>query len=360
MRVFFTALAAGVSATTTNDGSAHTRQMMCRQGGRSNITHLAWKGSSCNHWQTVEEAKQEAYNYLRDNVMAFDLPFLQTLGFHENNRTDVDGLADGLIGPTIEYAIQAKIKFAYTDALPRHIWNEYVLNYAILNEGRTNIRRLLWERLIDPLFLTQNNDTDDDTDNEHRTVPETVKILNTKMWKMLAPVGCECIVFVSGQAPAILDPMSVLTFGFASCTGLAVLFVQALRAAGVPARVAGTAAWNGVPEKGNHNWVEVWTGAGPSSSSSSELQCNECGWSFLEPSPAQDIVDTVDRNPCERWFCQPDRMAGGTEFYASRLEHYDTTFPIAWEWSNHDVPAVDRTNYYQSVCSQCGTSAKTE
>ena len=102
MRVFFTALAAGVSATTTNDGSAHTRQTMCRQGGRSNITHLAWKGSSCNHWQTVEEAKQEAYNYLRDNVMAFDLPFLQTLGFHENNRTDVDGLADGLIGPTIE------------------------------------------------------------------------------------------------------------------------------------------------------------------------------------------------------------------------------------------------------------------
>lgn len=355
---------------------------------RSNRTHLVWQKDeeerfepssstmdSCGcYWQTVEDAKKEAYYYLLNNVMAFDLPFLQTLGFSNddsNNRTDVDGLADGLIGPVIEYAIRAKIEFAYTDVLPRHIWNEYVLNYANLNEGRTNIRRLLWERLIEPLFLHNSSSSitssTADNDNEHRTVAETARILNAQMWQRLAPVGSECLVFVSSQTPAIFDPMSVLSFGFASCTGLAVLFVQALRAAGIPARVVGTPAWNGVREHGNHNWVEVWTGS--SSFSYSESQQHPCdddccnGWAFLEPSPAQAIVDTVDRNPCERWFCQPDRVVNGTEFFAARLEFINTStyFPLAWEWENRNVPAVNRTKYYQTICSQCGTdSSSTE
>ena len=44
----------------------------------------------------------------------------------------------------------------------------------------------------------------------------------------------------------------------ASCTGLSVLLVDALRAAGIPARFAGTPAWH--DDRGNHSWVEVWIG----------------------------------------------------------------------------------------------------
>ena len=71
------------------------------------------------------------------------------------------------------------------------------------------------------------------------------------------------------KTPLIMDVMSTITFGFASCTGVSIMFVDALRAVGVPARLVGTPAWNGMIQNGNHNWVEVYTGP-------------EAGWSFME------------------------------------------------------------------------------
>ncbi|MBZ0213500.1 MAG: transglutaminase-like domain-containing protein, partial [Nitrospirae bacterium] len=44
--------------------------------------------------------------------------------------------------------------------------------------------------------------------------------------------------------------------GMATCTGLSVMLVEACRAVGVPARVAGIHSW---PVRGgNHTWVEIW------------------------------------------------------------------------------------------------------
>ena len=42
----------------------------------------------------------------------------------------------------------------------------------------------------------------------------------------------------------------------ATCTGLSIMLVEACRAVGVPARMAGIASWPG--RGGNHTWVEVW------------------------------------------------------------------------------------------------------
>ena len=70
------------------------------------------------------------------------------------------------------------------------------------------------------------------------------------------------VVFKSSQTPLIYDPMSAIVFGFASCTGekqrengvimrqencsgVSILFADALKSAGIPARVAGTPSWNG-------------------------------------------------------------------------------------------------------------------
>ena len=44
--------------------------------------------------------------------------------------------------------------------------------------------------------------------------------------------------------------------GMATCTGLSIMLVEACRAVGVPARLAGIASWPG--RGGNHTWVEVW------------------------------------------------------------------------------------------------------
>lgn len=261
--------------------------------------------------------------------MPFDKPNMETLGFVSDEDVDVDGLDSGLVGPTVKLALDAKVQYPWTDALPQDIFYEYVLNYANVNEARSNWRPLL-HGVVEPML----------NESSATTIPEAVRVINTKLWKALARRDDECIVFQSGQTPLIFDPMSVIAFGYASCTGLAILFVNALRAAGIPARLVGTPAWKRRREEGNHNWVEVMAEDGR--------------WYFLEPSPAQETVDTLERDPCERWFCQADRFPGA-EVYAARLDRSkaDTHYPMAWEWNSTDVPGENRTDYYVEVCSKC-------
>jgi Transglutaminase-like superfamily len=310
---------------------------------RSNDTHISWKCNDdpqikqqrsllwCTNgcWiQTRAEAEHDAIKFLRNNVMAFDLAKLETLGFATDTDAP-DGLDYGLIGPSIKLALDTKANFTWTDDLPRGIFYEYVMSYAHTNEGRTNWRPLL-KQAVDPLILSA------------ASINDVVVALNTHIWTVLAPSRTDSIVFVGGQTPLIFDPMSVIAFGYASCTGLAVLFASALRAAGVPARVVGTPAWLGQRDNGNHNWVEVY---------------DDGEWKFMEPSPKQATIDSLERNPCERWFCHKDRFneTVTTPVYAARLDHSrnKTTYPLAWEWASKDVPGDDRTEYYTDVCSKC-------
>lgn len=324
------------------------------------------KEDTCHWWRNTTQVEIEAYQFLRQHVMTFDVPYLQTMGFSmdipEESR-NIDGLGNGLIQPVIHLALQAQQDFAYARTVPKHLWQEYVLNYAHLNEGRTSIRKLLRKRLIEPLLLPYQHTV---------TLMEAVRLINTNMWWMLSPhhnnnnnnTNSLTIQFVPGQTPAIFDPMSVLVYGYASCTGLAILLAEALRTAGIPCRVTGTAAWNGNRTHGNHNWVEVWTGYCHNNDTANTINPNRCSchenkedcideWSFLEPSPGQLIVDTLDRDPCERWFCHPTKFLG-TQTYAARLiSTNNISFPMAWEWQNRDVPAVNRTLYYQQICAQC-------
>jgi hypothetical protein len=366
---------------------ATTASRLDPRRSKRRTTTTAMNGGGYLIVQTIEDAKREAYQYLRDHVMSLDLQYLETLGFHDdgndeddddddssltdnNNNTAVvpplittpDGLANGLVQQVVNVSLQAKIDFVHADLLPRSIWQQYVLNYGHLNEGRVNVRRLLRDRLIEPLLLlgrsTTTNNEDNYTNHNRTTtslsLADTVRLINRSMWRMLAPTGTDAIRFVAGQTPAIFDPASVLAFGYASCTGTSILFAEALRAAGIAARVAGTAAWNGQQENGNHNWVEVYDIEDGGND-------NEAKWKFLEPSLGADdnrVVESIDDDPCSRWFCNAERMENGTMVYAAALEqrqrNNDTYFPLAWQWDCRAVPAVDRTDYYRSVCSSCG------
>lgn len=334
---------------------------------RSNTTHIAWKrfrGTAAlaipttERWlrneensfyckiESLEQSMHEAYRYLQSNLVAFDRPFSETLGFHsgKNDTPGPDGLGYGLVNETITYALQCKILYSFTDDLPFEIWAEYVLNYFHLNEARSNWRPILFDKLS-PLLVSQG----DELSHVH-SISEVVRLVNTHMWKILAVFsGRPVISFVAGSTPLIFDPMSVLVFGYASCTGLSILFASALRSLGVPSRVAGTPAWFGHREEGNHNWVEVW---------------QDGVWYFVEPSPAvssPDDVDTIQRDPCTRWFCHSSRWnstAYMTQAYAARSEwsneHSSTHFRLAWEWHNTDVPGENRTAYYMDNCAFCG------
>jgi len=93
--------------------------------------------------------------------------------------------------------------------------------------------------------------------------------------------------------------MSTIVYGYASCTGVSILYADALRAVGVPARIVGTPAWNADVSHGNHNWVEVYLGT--------QAYGNADGWYFIEASPAGPGESFS--NPCDKWFCNPGHFA---------------------------------------------------
>lgn len=303
--------------------------------------------------QSLQDAKKDAWTFLRTHIMEFDRPKLHTLGFRGGSDTSIttnnaapDGLDQGLIGPTIDLALKAKMEYPWTDALPQEVFYEYVLNYANLNEGRSNWRPLLWDALHPLIKQDQGSDSSSLTPND------VVRMVNKKLWSSLPTPHNNTIYFKHGLTPLIFDPFSIMVFGYASCTGLAILFVDALRAVGIAARVVGTPAWNSHPERGNHNWIEVYN-------------IDNDKWIFLEPSANQTNVDDLTTNPCSKWFCNaalfPPKEGGGkddnnqTSVFSARLmfSATKTYYPLAWEPECQDVPGEDRTDYYQEVCSQC-------
>eukprot|EP01083_Nonionella_stella_P099834 280843_1 len=129
--------------------------------------------------------------------------------------------------------------------------------------------------------------------------------------------------------------MSILLFGYASCTGLSIFFVNILRTVGIPARLGGTAAWNGKEENGNHSWIEVW-------------DSDDGKWHIMESKPASgDHGDRDLYDPCQWWFCNKDKVED-TMFWAARLDQEKSgsvIFPMAWDMDNLGVVGEDRTMF---------------
>ena len=303
--------------------------------------------------QTRKDAEKTCMSFLKNNIMPFDEPFLETMGFSvDDDVVDTDGLGNGLVGPTVSLALDAKIRYKWTDDLPLDIFLNYVLNYANLNEARTNWRPLLVDALkFNESDLYQNSLTSPKTKPEESNlnITSVTTWVNKHLWTKLARREDQPIYFKSSLTPLIFDPMSTISFGYASCTGTSILFCNALRAVGVPARVAGTPAWYGNRTQGNHNWVEVFVPKSEEDGGGGE-------WKFLEPSPALPHVDTLDNDPCDRWFCDPTRFPASKVFAATlSSQHSSETgyFPLGWEWNCRDVPAIDRTDYYARVCGSC-------
>ena len=139
--------------------------------------------------------------------------------------------------------------------------------------------------------------------------------------------------------------MSTMLFGYASCTGVSILYIDALRTLGIPARLVGTPGWNGSVANGNHNWVEVWLGNDDSE-----------GWKFIEGLPAGGSSETF-QDPCDKWFCSEANFDDNqkTKVYAAQYSDTEISFPMAWDLENLDIPGIDRTKYYHDSCKSCGS-----
>lgn len=302
-------------------------------------------------FQTKKEFQSEVITYLYSNLMPFDVLNAESLGFPpvanitnyiDGNNDDnalfslPDGLSNGILEPTMNISFYAKETYPWTKQITKKMYFEYVVNFANVNEARTNWRTIfhdLVQPIIQPLISKPNI-----------TVKQVVQELNDQIWTLGASYSqSKSIIFKHGQTPLIYDPMSVLLFGYASCTGLSIFFVNILRTVGIPARLAGTAAWNGSVENGNHSWIEVW-------------DCDTGKWYIMETKPASGNHDGVDLyDPCQWWFCNKEKVEG-TEFWAARLDKGgagDVVFPMAWDLENKGVVGEDRTSFMRDICSGC-------
>lgn len=266
----------------------------------------------------------ESMQYLRDNLALFDEINKGSLGFVTSDPLAVN---EGIANRGTNISLQVRSLYQWAAAVPKDIYLEYVLPFSNVNEARTN-----WRELLFPIVQKILTETGDDLDKYSTT--NVVTAVNNALWT--GAMGKD-IIFKSSQTPLIYDPMSVLAFGYGSCTGVSIFFIDALRSVGIPSRLAGTPAWNGIPQNGNHNWLEVWD---PSS-----------GWQFIEGAPAGGGETLQD--PCDKWFCSPSNM-DGTELFAARfLQSEPIRYPMAWDLGNTEIPGENRTAYYHTACSAC-------
>jgi len=221
---------------------------------------------------------------------------------------DLRTLNPDYIVENVRLALGARREFTWARDVPEDIFLNDVLPYAVLDEPRDPWRAEFLAKLR-PVVAGC------------KTRREAILAVNAAL-KGITGVDYN----TKRQAPN-QSPTDSMRQGMASCTGLSILLVDAFRAVGIPARIAGCATW--VTVQGNHNWVEVW----------------DNGWHFTEYYP-----DTKGLN--HSWFLEraayadPERPE--TRIYATSWVSTGQAFPLVWSPRQRDVQAIDRTSAYHA------------
>lgn len=220
---------------------------------------------------------------------------------------DLQSLSAELLRENVDYAYRAWNESRWKDRVPKDVFLNDVLPYASINERRDQWRRDFFER-FSPLV------------KEAQTPSQAAALLNQKIFGLLK------VHYSTKRAKANQSPYESTESGLASCTGLAVLLVDACRAVGVPARFVGVPMWS--DDSGNHSWVEVW----------------DQGWHYT--GAAEPNGDKLDSG----WFGGRASTAHRDEplhaIYAVSYRRTPTQFPMVWARRNRDVWAVNVTDRY--------------
>lgn len=223
-------------------------------------------------------------------------------------RGDRDTMSLELLREDVAYACKAREVFPWTKELPDSIFLNEVLPYAVVDEVRDSWRGDFFDRFM-PCVA------------DCRTMREAAEAVNRAI---VERVGVE---YNTQREKTNQSPAESMRQHMASCTGLSVLLVDALRAVGIPARFVGTAAWH--DNRGNHSWTEVWF---------------DGGWHFTEY-----YFPGYDR----AWFLadagqatEGDRMHA---IYAVSFRPTGDWFPMVWNESSREVHAEEVTARYREI-----------
>lgn len=239
----------------------------------------------------VPPSQREGMEFLVDNMPERDLNSLSADYLLENTRL----------------AYQSWREDPWAKRVPKPIFLNNVLPYSSINERRDNWRADFRKRFL-PLV------------KEAKTTGEAATILNRAIFKQLG------VKYSTQRKKADQSPYETIEGGVATCTGLSVLLIDALRAVGVPSRMVGTPLWTN--KSGNHSWVEVWDG----------------GWHFT--GAAEPNGEHLDRG----WFV--NRAASAIRdnpmhaIYATSFKKTPLSFPCVWDRRINYISAVNVTDRY--------------
>ena len=142
-----------------------------------------------------------------------------------------------LLKENVAYANIAREKYSWAKAVPEDVYLHEVLPYHVVDEVRDAWRKELYE-LFSPAV------------DSCATMYEALCAVNANIPRLTG------VDYNTKREKTNQSPRESMRQGMASCTGLAILLVDAYRAVGIPARFAGTASWH--DNRGNHSWTEVW------------------------------------------------------------------------------------------------------
>jgi len=228
---------------------------------------------------------------------------------------DLRSLKADLLVTHVRLAYQARADHEWARQVPLEVFFNDVLPYASLSETREDWRTGFYATFA-PMV------------KESESLRDAVITVNQKLRDTVE------VDYSTQRKRADQSPSESMEIKMASCTGLSILLVDALRAVGVPARVAGTPAWT--TKQGNHNWVEFYDPATGK-------------WHFTEYYMDEKGVD-------HGWLLADAAMADDTSLYhavyASSWKHSGHYFPLVWDLARRDVAAVKVTARYQELAGK--------
>ena len=219
---------------------------------------------------------------------------------------DLTSLTSDYLLTNIAYAARARKTNSWCRDLPHELYLEHVLPYASVNERRDDWRKDFFER-FQPVV------------KDCQTASEAVGRLNVQAFKTF-----NVRYHATKRPKPDQSPYESIEAGYASCTGLSILLIDACRAVGIPARMVGTPLWTN--KSGNHTWVEIWDGQ----------------WHFLGACEPGRLNKT--------WFEGRAQAADESQLihriYATRFRRSETWFPLVWDRKVRYVAADDVTRFY--------------
>ncbi|GAA5494253.1 hypothetical protein Rhal01_00412 [Rubritalea halochordaticola] len=226
-------------------------------------------------------------------------------------ESDLKTLKADFLLQNVDFAYRARNSFVWAKEVPEEIFLNDVLPYASLDERRDNWRGDFYKRFSNVV-------------KEAKSLDEACLLVNKQIKEVVK------VEYNTKRKKPNQSPYESMEQGMASCSGLSILLVDALRSVGIPARVAGIPAWT--TKHGNHNWVEYW--------SPKDKQ-----WHFIEYYPDA-------KGPDHSWFVADAQQANPKSFihsiYATSWKSTGIHFPMVWDMESKMVPGVNVTERYLS------------